>query len=165
MTWQRSMTKTLLFLVNLLLTLGGSLTLSLKKRLRLKGTSQQSSSGCFVCPQGQGVVVEEEQLLATGSPPREWGKNMCLVYILNLNWHEEVVMVITSTYLKNKCVEKLKFLNLLIQWQSVTTTDQTVCSSISLMLAHLPNLSLSFLLSLLSPLYFFQHLQSCWLHG
>lgn len=35
----------------------------------------------FLCvrPQGQGVAVEEEQLLVTGSPPREWGKNMCLV--------------------------------------------------------------------------------------
>ncbi len=54
-----------------------------------------------LCPQGQGVAVEEEQLLATGSPPREWGKNMCLAHILSLNLDEEIVMVITSTHLKN----------------------------------------------------------------
>lgn len=35
----------------------------------------------YVCPQGQWVVVEEEQLLATDSPPREWGKN---VFSVNL---------------------------------------------------------------------------------
>lgn len=30
-----------------------------------------------VSPQGQGVAAEEEQLLETGSPPREWGKCIC----------------------------------------------------------------------------------------
>lgn len=34
--------------------------------------------------QGQGVEVEEEQLLATGSPPRQWGKNICLVSVFML---------------------------------------------------------------------------------
>lgn len=31
----------------------------------------------FCLSSGQGVAVEEEQLLATGSRPREWGKNIC----------------------------------------------------------------------------------------
>lgn len=57
----------------------------LNEQSRLKGTSQHGSSGCFVYLQGQEVVVEEEQLLATGSPPREWGKkNIC--FSVNVKW-------------------------------------------------------------------------------
>ncbi len=37
-----------------------------------------------VCLQGQWVAVEEEQLLATGSPPREWGKKINVFCIVNL---------------------------------------------------------------------------------
>lgn len=57
----------------------------------------------------QGFVAEEEQLLVTGSLRREWGKNMHHVKVLQ----KEVMMLITSTYLKNKCVWKNMFLNLL----------------------------------------------------
>lgn len=56
----------------------------------------------------QGFVAEEEQLLVTGSLRREWGKNMHHVKVL-----QKVMMLITSTYLKNKCVWKNMFLNLL----------------------------------------------------
>lgn len=53
-------------------------------------------------------MAEEEQLLVTGSLRREWGKNMHHVKVL-----QKVMMLITSTYLKNKCVWKNMFLNLL----------------------------------------------------
>lgn len=65
----------------------------------------------------QGFVAEEEQLLVTGSLRREWGKNMHHVKVLQ----KEVMMLITSTYLKNKCVWKNMFLNLL-DWKFVLPT-------------------------------------------
>lgn len=57
-----------------------------------------------VCPQGPEVAAEEEQLLATGSPPREWGKDMFGLFLSK----EEIMMVIPSTYPKINCVGKKK---------------------------------------------------------
>lgn len=52
-----------------------SLNKCLMKSLGLNGLVSRGHL-VVLCPQGQGLAVEEEQRLATGSPPREWGKNM-----------------------------------------------------------------------------------------
>lgn len=108
----------------------------------MSGSVAWNSFNCSVCPQGSEVAVEEEQLLATGFPHREWGKGIC--YLRNLR------LECVEMYKNVRNIRHLKYYRRFSKKNNNELHQRTMLAS-----------SQSFFCCFLDT----QHLQPCWLHS